>query len=249
MPQRMQIAPLTPRLGAEIGGVDSVETLLVDDRALALEPYVAWALDHAEAIFIAGGDQSVYVEAWKATPVATALEAAHEMGVVHRDLKPANIKRTPGGGVKVLDFGLAKALDPAAASGSNPAMTPTLTSAGTMVGTILGTAAYMSPEQAKGRAVDRRADIWAFGVVMYEALTGETCCWTESPLTERGSCGRDVQDAAKVLIENVGVGPGDTIPPLVWVIRPGAGAVVAAIGVADADDQDGPAPVLSHDRR
>jgi serine/threonine-protein kinase len=101
-----------------------------------------------------------------------ALEYAHEKGVVHRDLKPANIKITPDGRLKVLDFGLAKALasdDPPAA---NPANSPTLTMRATMAGMIVGTAAYMSPEQARGQAVDRRADIWAFGVVVYEMLTG-----------------------------------------------------------------------------
>jgi len=115
-----------------------------------------------------------------ARQIAEALEEAHGKGVVHRDLKPQNIKVTADGKVKVLDFGLAKAMDPEAGSGSgadlarSPTLmnSPTLTSAGTKVGVILGTAAYMAPEQAKGHAVDKRADIWAFGVVLCEMLTG-----------------------------------------------------------------------------
>src|SRR5215471_18826855 len=106
-----------------------------------------------------------------ATQIANALEAAHERAIVHRDLKPANVKIRPDGSVKVLDFGIAKALDPRFLTGPGPAAltTPAMTEAGF----ILGTAAYMSPEQARGKFVDQRTDIWAFGCVLYEMLTGK----------------------------------------------------------------------------
>ena len=103
-----------------------------------------------------------------AKQIAEALEAAHEQGVIHRDLKPANIKVRPDGTVKVLDFGLAKAME---GSGGDVSESPTVTAAATASGVILGTAAYMSPEQARGKPVDKRSDIWAFGAVLCEMLT------------------------------------------------------------------------------
>ncbi len=141
----------------ESGGVRALVLELVEGETLA-ERIARGAMRGDEALAIA-------------RQIALALEAAHEPGIVHRDLKPANIKLTPSGVVKVLDFGLAKAID-SAGPAADLTNSPTLTGRMTRDGIILGTAAYMSPEQARGEIVDKRADIWAFGAVLFEMLSG-----------------------------------------------------------------------------
>jgi serine/threonine protein kinase len=116
------------------------------------------------------------------------IEAAHDKNIIHRDLKPANIKITSEGVVKILDFGLAKAMEPPPSTDGHPEISPTFTIGATQAGAILGTAAYMAPEQAKGKAADRRSDIWSFGVILLKCWRASACsrasptwkCWVAS---------------------------------------------------------------------
>jgi len=139
----------------------------VEERALIMELVEGPTLAERIAAGPVPLDETVAI----ARQVAEALEYAHERGVVHRDLKPANIKVTREGQVKVLDFGLAAVTQPAAADPASQMSSPTLTMRATVAGVIMGTAAYMSPEQASGKPVDKRADVWSYGVVLWEMLT------------------------------------------------------------------------------
>src|SRR5262249_20183661 len=149
-----------PNIGA-IYGVENIDGV----RALVLELVEGDTLDER----IGRGPMSVSDALPIARHIADALEAAHEKGIVHRDLKPANIKIARSGGIKVLDFGLATVRP---GEGSDFSDSPSVTISEAHDGVLLGTVAYMSPEQARGQTLDKRADIWAFGCVLYEMLTG-----------------------------------------------------------------------------
>ncbi len=162
-PERMARFQRAAEVLASLNHPNIAQIYSVEERALAME-LVAGEAPKGPMPFD---------EAWKiVSQIAAALEYAHDKGIIHRDLKPANIKVTPDGTVKLLDFGLAKAFSNQKEPSASPENSPTLTIGATEVGVVLGTAAYMPPEQAKGKSVDKRADIWAFGVVFYELLTG-----------------------------------------------------------------------------
>src|SRR5580698_6985975 len=161
-PERLARFEREAKMLASLNHPNIAQIYGIEDRALVMELVAGETLQ---------GPLPLDTALNYARQIADALEAAHDKGIIHRDLKPANIMVTPAGVVKVLDFGLAavsQSSDP-----SNPANSPTLTISPTRAGMILGTAAYMSPEQARGKVVDKRADIWAFGVVLFEMLTGK----------------------------------------------------------------------------
>ena len=193
-----------PHIGGIYGledadGVHALVLELVEGPTLA-DRIVEGPIPHDDALSIAN-------------QIADALEAAHEQGIIHRDLKPANIKLRPDGAAKVLDFGLAKALDPMSAASANVTASPTITTPAMMtgIGVILGTAAYMSPEQAKGKPADKRSDIWAFGCVVYEMLTGK-----------RAFDGEDVSDTLALVLRGEpdwGALPPDVPAPIRKLIK------------------------------
>jgi eukaryotic-like serine/threonine-protein kinase len=186
-PERLTRFEREAQLLAALNHPNIAQIYGVEERALVME--LVEGEDLAQRI--SRGPLSIPEALGISRQIAEALEAAHEAGIVHRDLKPANIKITPQGVVKVLDFGLAK-LEAARSAGTDGATeAPTITVNDTREGLIVGTAAYMSPEQARGKAVDKRTDIWAFGCVLYEMLTGraafqrDTLAETLSAVLER----------------------------------------------------------------
>jgi len=208
------------------GGVAAIVLELVDGETLA-DRIARGAIPIDEALPIA-------------VQIADALESAHDRGIVHRDLKPANIKITADGGVKMLDFGLAKALDAGGAPGASPTnltFSPTLSVHATMQGVILGTAGYMSPEQARGKAIDRRTDVWAFGCVLFEMLTAT-----------QAFAGETVTDIVAAIVKNEpdwAALPADTPPHIRALLRrclqKDPRKRLPHIGVARQEIEEGPA--------
>jgi Tol biopolymer transport system component len=197
------LASLNDRNIAAIYGFEESETT----KALVLELVEGPTLaDH-----LVQGPMPVDDAVAIARQIADALETAHAQGIIHRDLKPSNVKVRPDGMVKVLDFGLAKAFDPARPASGDPLDSPTITAGATQLGMVLGTAAYMAPEQAKGKPVDKRADIWAFGCVLYEMLAGR-----------RAFAGEDTSDTLAFVITKEpdwSALPADTPAPLRRLLR------------------------------
>jgi eukaryotic-like serine/threonine-protein kinase len=210
---------------AQIHGLEKSDGITALVMELAEGPTLADRIAHGAISF----DDALPI----AKQIAEALEAAHEQGIVHRDLKPANIKVQDDGTVKVLDFGLAKALEPVS-SATTVSMSPTITTpAMTRTGMILGTAAYMSPEQAKGHAADKRCDVWAFGCVLYEMLTAQ-----------RAFQGENVADTLAAVLRGQPVWsalPPNLPPPLNVVLRrclekdrrKRIGSVASALAIVD----------------
>ncbi|HSF17404.1 MAG TPA: protein kinase [Vicinamibacteria bacterium] len=185
-----------------------------------------------------------------ARQVAEELEAAHEKGIIHRDLKPANVMLSGAGDVKILDFGLGKALENEATSDSESSHSPTLTRAATEAGVLLGTASYMSPEQARGKTVDKRADIWAFGCVLFELLSGQKACHGDTIADTLAAVLKDEPDWSRL--------PATTPSQLQHLLRRlltknardrlrdiGEARIALAATGADEDNETGARPLVS----
>ena len=243
-PERLARFEREAKVLASLNNPNIAQIYGIEDRALVMELVEGQTLQ---------GPLSLETALNYARQIADALEAAHEKNIIHRDLKPANIMITPDGVVKVLDFGLAavaQSSDP-----SNPANSPTLTISPTRAGMILGTAAYMSPEQARGKTVDKRADIWAFGVVLYEVLTGQRLFegetvsdtlaqvltkepdWEQVPAPVRKLVGRCLEKDPKLRLRDIGDAKlllEEAPPEMAPAKRSGGWWKIAAVGALAA---------------